>query len=136
MKAKTKKKLKIATYIFEALIIGVFAYYFIGFLSIFGALSSKPTDTKNMAKTTVHWARLADFPKEAKSFEIEAGGSAMTRSFKGSFILDSQTLDLWVKKSPGLKDAKVEKVSQHIKKYIIKPKEALYAEVIINEKKI
>ena len=134
MKPKTKKILNAIYYTVCVLIIGTFAYFAIGFITILGVIGSKPTDTNNMAATTVYWARLADFPKEAKSFEIEAGGSAMTRSFKGSFILESQTLDLWIKHSPGLKDAKVETVSQHIKKYIIKPKEALYAEVIINEK--
>ena len=56
-----------------------------------------------------------------------------TRSFRGSFSAPKNVIESWIQKSPGFKDAKIEKIDEGIQKYIITPGGgANWAEVTIN----
>ena len=95
--------------------------------------NNTPAKQAEMIKITTEWCRLAPFPKETKNFTIYTEGSPMTRTFKGSFSSSNDVLERWIKESPGLMDAKIEKISKNKKKYIILPGGgAAYAEVVID----
>ncbi|MFA5164759.1 MAG: hypothetical protein WC481_04275 [Candidatus Omnitrophota bacterium] len=92
-----------------------------------------PAKQTEMKQATLEWARLAPFPKEATNFNIKTEGSMFTRSFRGSFSAPKNVIESWIQKSPGFKDAKIEKIDEGIQKYIITPGGgANWAEVTIN----
>ena len=92
-----------------------------------------PARQTDMIQTTLEWARLAPFPQEAQNFNIQTEGSALTRTFKGSFSCSEDIIISWVEQSPGIQDAEVENISETKIRYIISPGGgANYAEVVID----
>ena len=83
--------------------------------------------------STLEWSRLAPFPKKVNSFKIETEGSMFSRAFRISFQADSDTIQQWLRASPGIQDASITIDDGKIRKYEIKPGGgAQHAEVMLN----
>lgn len=94
-----------------------------------------PSKTEEMIKITLEFARLAPFPDDIKEFAINTEGSSLTRTFKGHFNASDVVINSWLEKSLGIKDSKVEIISDTMKRFIISPRKgANYAEVLVDWK--
>lgn len=89
-----------------------------------------------MLKNTLEWGRVAHIPGSKTKFDIYTEGNSFTRGFHCSFYLPKNDLKEWIKVSPGLRDATIQKVNDSILQYEIKPGcGAQYAEATIDTKK-
>lgn len=82
---------------------------------------------------TLAWGRLVPFPTNAKNVSIQIEGNRFARSFRAQFNAPNQDIETWIDASPGLKQAKIEAMTDETVKYVISPGDgANYAEVIVD----
>jgi hypothetical protein len=113
----------------RALVIIVSATIFVGLVAFatFYFFHSNALDNRNSVKQeemmgiVLEWGRLAPFPINASSIAIETEGSSFTRSFRASFVAPAQDIQVWIKNSPGLKEATAEELSDTRVWYSIQP---------------
>lgn len=85
-------------------VLGIFASFVIFLVVIFvNWVAFQRANRNNAIEVTKEWARLADFPLNAKKLTIEISGGMFTREFTVQFEAPVADIERWLSDSPGTK---------------------------------
>lgn len=105
---------------------------FLAIAVAFSVVLYRQYDQREIIRITREWARLADFPENAKIISVEKLGSTFNREFQLKFTAPAENVRKWLAASPGISQA-VPVIEENIERYSIKPASGTqFAEVIYN----
>ena len=67
--------------------------------------NDSPINRASAIKATCEWARLNRFPDSAKNIKVETTGSIFTREFRITFSATPESIQSWLRESPGTRTA-------------------------------
>lgn len=81
-------------------------------------------EPRSATTTVLAWARLADVPADVRNLAVSTRGNMFSREIELTFTASQQQIDDWLRRSPGLADAKAIR-SDGVLVYEIKPSEGV-----------
>src|SRR5690349_24690883 len=92
-------------------------------------LTDHPGSAIESART---WARLAPLPASAGQLDVRIRGNMFARIITITFEAPQADIDQWLQSSPGIRDAERTLLANGVERYVIKPFEAVEAEVLVD----